>query len=186
MTKNARIVGKVEYREGDGPNILIRPGPCQVDEAALDVTISWTDGETHGSAAMPISNFRRYVDSRAILIDGAETISERPADKDLSEQARRGHGVPSQDPNPAAQLPLDPAVAEREANSVLAGGGVVVGVATGVAIGGAVGGPVGAVVGGTVGAVAGALGGAAAAPLVNTKDSIAVDIAVTKKPAQAR
>ena len=70
MIKNARITGKVEYREGDGANITIRPGPCQVDEAALDATISWTDGDSHGSAAMPLGDFRRYVSSQAIQIDG--------------------------------------------------------------------------------------------------------------------
>lgn len=90
-----------------------------------------------------------------------------PADKDLAEQAKPGHGVPSQDPNPAAQLPLERGEAEREANSVLAGGGVMVGAATGAAIGTAVAGPVGAVVGGTLGAVAGALGGVAAGTAMN-------------------
>ena len=79
------------------------------------------------------------------------------ADEDLADQAVPGHGIPSQDPNPAAQLPLDPAEAEREANSVLAGGGVMVGAAMGGAVGSVIAGPVGAVVGGTVGAVAGAL-----------------------------
>ncbi|MDO8768427.1 MAG: alpha/beta hydrolase [Burkholderiaceae bacterium] len=86
-----------------------------------------------------------------------------PADKDLADQARPGHGVPSQDPDPAAQRPLEPQEAEREANSVLMGGGMVAGIATGAAIGVAVGGPVGVMIGATLGAVAGALGGAGAA-----------------------
>ena len=43
MPQNARIVGKVEYREGDGANITIRPGPCEIYVANLDATISWTD-----------------------------------------------------------------------------------------------------------------------------------------------
>jgi hypothetical protein len=73
MIKNARISGKVEYREGDGANITIRPGPCEVEETALDATISWTDGDSHGSAAMPISDFRRYVSANAIRIDGTAT-----------------------------------------------------------------------------------------------------------------
>lgn len=68
MTQSARIAGKVEYREGDGPNITIRPGPCEVEETELDATISWTDGESRGSAAMPIADFRRYVASKAIQI----------------------------------------------------------------------------------------------------------------------
>lgn len=64
-----------------------------------------------------------------------------PADTDLAEQARPGHGVPSQDPE-----------------------------ATGAAIGIVVGGPVGVVVGASLGAVAGALGSAAATTPVNPKD----------------
>lgn len=89
-----------------------------------------------------------------------------PHDLDLVEQAVPGHGVPSQDPDPAAQLPLRPDEVQREARSVLTGGGVVGGAAVGAAIGVAVGGPVGVVVGGTLGAVAGALGAAAAGTLV--------------------
>lgn len=85
-----------------------------------------------------------------------------PLDEDLVTQARAGHGVPSQDPDPAAQYPLEPEDAEREAKSVLAGGALVGGAAVGAAIGVAVAGPVGVVVGGTLGAVAGALGGIAA------------------------
>ena len=68
MIKNARITGKVEYREGDGANISIRPGPCKVDETELDATISWTDGDSHGSAAIPIADYRRYVSSKALQI----------------------------------------------------------------------------------------------------------------------
>jgi pimeloyl-ACP methyl ester carboxylesterase len=90
-----------------------------------------------------------------------------PVDKDLDEQANPGHGIPSQDLSAAAQTPLEPLEAEREANSVLAGGGLIAGAATGAAIGVAVGGPVGIVVGATVGAVAGALGGAAAGAMAS-------------------
>lgn len=70
MIKSARIIGKVEYREGDGANITIRPGPCEVEETAQDATISWSDGDSHGSAAMPIADYQRYIVSKAIQIDG--------------------------------------------------------------------------------------------------------------------
>ena len=96
-------------------------------------------------------------------------------DKDLAEQARPGHGVPSQDPNPAAQTALKPEEAEREAKSVLTGGGAVGGAAIGATIGVVVGGPVGVVVGGALGAVAGALGGAAAGAGMNPGDSSSAD-----------
>lgn len=94
-----------------------------------------------------------------------------PADKDLAEQARPGYGIPSQDPRPEAQMPLEPEEAAREAGSVLMGGGVVAGAATGAAIGVLVAGPVGVVVGTTLGAVAGALGGAAAGNMVGPEEA---------------
>jgi non-heme chloroperoxidase len=93
-----------------------------------------------------------------------------PADEDLAEQARPGHGIPSQDPDPAAQSALQPEEAQREAHSALMGGGVVVGMATGAAIGVAVAGPVGVVIGATLGSVAGALGGAAAGATASPED----------------
>lgn len=68
MVKNARINGKVEYREGDGANITIRLGPCEVEETALDVTLSWTDGDTHGSAAIPMAEYRHYLANKALQI----------------------------------------------------------------------------------------------------------------------
>ena len=92
------------------------------------------------------------------------------ADEDITEQARPGHGIPSQDPNPAAQFAQEPAAEQREVQSVLLGGGVVAGLATGAAIGVVVAGPVGVVVGGALGAVAGALGGAAAGTTLNPEE----------------
>jgi hypothetical protein len=106
-------------------------------------------------------------------------------DADLAHQARPGHGIPSQDPEPAAQQPLEPGEAEREAGSVLAGGGVLVGAAAGAALGTAMAGPVGAVVGGTVGAVAGALGGAAAGPLLTPDEPPAAAAAPPRAPPPA-
>ena len=61
MTQNAHVTGKVEYREGDGVNMTIRPGPVDVQITATDATLSWADGETRGSAAMPIGDFKSYV-----------------------------------------------------------------------------------------------------------------------------
>ena len=100
-----------------------------------------------------------------------------PVDEDLDEQAVPGHGIPSQDPDASAQVVLEPQEAEREANSVLMGGGMVAGMATGAAIGVAVAGPVGVVIGATLGAVAGALGGAAAGASANSEDSSSADVA---------
>ena len=99
----------------------------------------------------------------------------KPVDPDLVEQAVPGHGVPSQDPNPAAQVALNPQEAERESKSALIGGGVVAGLAAGAAAGAVVGGPVGVLVGGTLGAVAGAVGGAGAGELVNPQSTTRAD-----------
>ncbi len=83
-------------------------------------------------------------------------------DQDLAEQARPGYGIPSQDPRPAAQMPLRAEEIAREVNSTVVAGGAMAGTAAGAAIGVAVGGPVGVVVGAAIGSVAGALGTAAA------------------------
>jgi hypothetical protein len=70
-TQDARIVGKVQYREGDGANITIPPGPCEVDVTEQDATISWTDGDWRGKAAIPIADYRRYVSRRMLQIVAA-------------------------------------------------------------------------------------------------------------------
>lgn len=69
MAQTARIVGKVEYREGDGPNIAIRPGPVEVTQGLNDVTLSWVDEETHGVAAMPLTDFKRFVAEGQIRLE---------------------------------------------------------------------------------------------------------------------
>ena len=93
----------------------------------------------------------------------------KPDDPDIATQAVPGHGVPSQDPESAAQVGLSPEEAERESKSVLIGGGLVAGVVAGSAIGAVVAGPVGVLVGGTVGAITGVVGSNAAGELVNPK-----------------
>lgn len=98
-----------------------------------------------------------------------------PVDPDLVEQAVPGHGVPSQDPDPAAQVALSPEEAERESKSTLIGGGLVAGTATGAAVGAAVAGPVGILVGGMVGAVAGAMGGAGAGAMASPDSTTSAD-----------
>ena len=69
MSQTALIVGSVEYREGDGPNIAIPTGRVEVQTTASDATLSWTDGDTHGSAAIPLSDFKRHVADGRIQLD---------------------------------------------------------------------------------------------------------------------
>ena len=61
MSQLAQITGPVAYRQGDGANITIRPGPVTLELTPLDATLSWTDDESHGSAAMPLSDFNAFV-----------------------------------------------------------------------------------------------------------------------------
>lgn len=61
MAQQAQVTGKVEFRQGDGVNTTIRPGPVEVQTTPTDATLSWADGETRGSAAMPIGDFQSYV-----------------------------------------------------------------------------------------------------------------------------
>lgn len=81
------------------------------------------------------------------------------SDDDLATQARPSHGVPSQDPETAAQFPLSAKESERESEAVITGSAMAAGAATGATVGVMVGGPVGMMVGAGLGAVAGALGG---------------------------
>ena len=69
MEQAAHIHGKVEYREGDGPNIAIRPGPVTVVTSITDATLSCTDGETHGSAAMPLGDYDLCIADGRITLD---------------------------------------------------------------------------------------------------------------------
>lgn len=92
----------------------------------------------------------------------SNTPDETPRDPDLAEQAAPGHGIPSQDPDPRAQVGLTPKEAEQEAKSAYVGGGAIAGMAAGAAVGAAIAGPIGVLVGGTAGTIAGALGGEAA------------------------
>lgn len=69
MAERAQIRGKVEYREGDGANIPIRRGPVEVQTSATDATMSWTDGETRGSAAIPLAAFQAYVANGMIELE---------------------------------------------------------------------------------------------------------------------
>jgi hypothetical protein len=68
--KRGRIVGPMTYREGDGVEITIRQGSCEIDETALDVTLTWTDGNTHGSTAIPLADYKRYVATGVLAVDG--------------------------------------------------------------------------------------------------------------------
>jgi hypothetical protein len=68
MTQAGTIVGTVEFRPGDGAMMRIPQGPVDIDMNRLEATLSWVDGETHGAAAMPLTEFKRYVSKGAIAL----------------------------------------------------------------------------------------------------------------------
>jgi hypothetical protein len=61
VSRHARVIGEMSSRQGDGSLIPIPRGPCGVRLTALDATLSWTDGASHGPAAMPLTDFRRHL-----------------------------------------------------------------------------------------------------------------------------
>jgi hypothetical protein len=67
--KHGRVAGPMTFREGDGVEMTIRQGPCEVDETALDVTLTWTDGAAHGATAIPLDDYRRYVANGVLVVE---------------------------------------------------------------------------------------------------------------------
>lgn len=79
MTQHAHIVGEVFYREGDGPQIQIRPGPVEVELTDRDATLSWDEGESRGLTAMPLTEYKRFVAEGAIRLDDAPQAAPQEA-----------------------------------------------------------------------------------------------------------
>jgi 2-methylisocitrate lyase-like PEP mutase family enzyme len=67
-TAKARIVGRVEYRLGEGPLVEIRQGLVEITFSPGDAVFSWMDGTWRDEAAMPFANFCRYVSDGAIVL----------------------------------------------------------------------------------------------------------------------
>lgn len=67
--QKAKVVGEVTYREGDGIEMTIPPGACELDRTALDATITWTEGASHGAAAIPLSELDRFLQNGALVIE---------------------------------------------------------------------------------------------------------------------
>ena len=67
-TKQGKIVGRVVYAAGDGPEQLIPPGPCEIEATSQDVTITWQDGDTSGVASLPVDQYTIYLSGGAIAL----------------------------------------------------------------------------------------------------------------------
>jgi hypothetical protein len=66
MPANAQVIGEVEYRAGDGPLIQIPKGPVEIDLAEDSAVISWGEGNAAQVTAIPISEYRRFVQEGVI------------------------------------------------------------------------------------------------------------------------
>ena len=88
------------------------------------------------------------------------------ASTDMKARGRPARSSPSQDPDPAAQHPIDEAHAARERRTVFLGGALLAGAAAGTAAGTAIAGPLGVLLGGAIGIVVGGLGGMAAGAVI--------------------
>lgn len=68
MTQTGMIVGKVEFRPGEGPMMRIPRGRVEIATSRSEATLSWVDGDTHGATAIPLSELRRYLSKGAIAL----------------------------------------------------------------------------------------------------------------------
>lgn len=64
----AQIRQGMTYREGDGPEMPIPPGPAEVEVTGQDVTVSWERGDTRGATAIPLAIFRERVKDGLVLL----------------------------------------------------------------------------------------------------------------------
>lgn len=64
----AKIVGRVEFRFGEGPLLEIRRGLVEITFSPGDAVFAWSEGSGREEAAMPFANFCRYVADGAIVM----------------------------------------------------------------------------------------------------------------------
>ena len=66
--RKCEIVGTVTYREGDGMEMEVPKGHCQIEVTDLDATLSWTEDDSHGSAAISLQEYARFRSSGALKL----------------------------------------------------------------------------------------------------------------------
>jgi hypothetical protein len=69
ISRTAYVVGKVEYREGEGILLEIRPGSAEIVLTSSDAIVGWLDGCYRGEATMPLETLCRYVAEGAIRFE---------------------------------------------------------------------------------------------------------------------
>ncbi|NPC58455.1 isocitrate lyase/PEP mutase family protein [Caenimonas soli] len=65
---NATVAGRVEFRLGEGPLVIIPAGPVEIILSAADVVFGWTEGSSRQEAAIPFVNFCRYVATGDLIL----------------------------------------------------------------------------------------------------------------------
>jgi hypothetical protein len=65
---DARIAGRVEFRAGDGPQLKIPEGSCQILMADDSVVLTWSEKGQSLTAAIPKIEFDRYIEEGAIVL----------------------------------------------------------------------------------------------------------------------
>ena len=61
MTQHAIIRGEVCFRAGDGVMMPVPDGPVDIEVAEDSVTLSWTEGDAIGSAAITRDEYARFL-----------------------------------------------------------------------------------------------------------------------------
>jgi AhpD family alkylhydroperoxidase len=97
----AEIVGHVQYRQGDGVLLAIRPGHVSIEVCPCDAVFSWAEDDVRCNTAMPFPDFHRYV------AEGAIRLSMPPMETSLH------------DPEQTMSQRLDYYKASREATSAM-------------------------------------------------------------------
>ncbi len=73
LPPHTRKLGQVRegmaFREGDGPEIKIPPGPCELIITEADVTITWERGDVRGAAAIPLADYHQRIQEGLLVVD---------------------------------------------------------------------------------------------------------------------
>lgn len=106
----AQIVGRVQYRQGDGVLLTIRAGPVSIEVCACDAVFSWADDAARCNAAIPSSEFHRYIAEGAIRIP-ASPVAAAVHDQEQAMSQRLDYYKASREAT-SAMVGLEKAVAQ--------------------------------------------------------------------------
>ena len=66
---SAYIVGKVEFRSGEGPLFEIGVREVEIETTWADVLFLWGEGDARQMASMPLSSFSRYIVQGCVVVE---------------------------------------------------------------------------------------------------------------------